>query len=253
MRRFLHRLKAGTEELNYGREILVDYATEVAADRRELRVLDIGLGTGTDLINIRTKCCALYPHLSLELHGLEAYPPNVEQARSHGITVSQANIESDRFPYPDQCFDLVVANQIIEHTKEIFWIYGEISRVLAPGGFVLTGVPNLASFHNRIALLFGIQPTSIELLGPHVRGVTKPGFRKFIEADGYFLHRTVKGSNFYPFRPRLSKILSRLLPSMSVGLFFKTERTSKPGNFVDVLKTRFFETNFFTGTSAQNP
>jgi hypothetical protein len=118
---------------------------------------------------------------------------------------------------------------------------------LKPQGFVLTGVPNLASLHNRVALLFGMQPTSIQVLGPHVRGFTAPGFTEFVETDGYFINKAVKGSNFYPFPPSISRFLSRLLPLMSVGLFFKTQRTSKPGVFIEVLKSRFFETPFFTG------
>jgi SAM-dependent methyltransferase len=156
-------------------------------------------------------------------------------------------VERQKFPFESEFFDVVIANQIVEHTKDLFWIYSEISRVLKPQGYVLTGVPNLASFHNRIALLLGLQPTAIEVLGPHVRGFTAPSFIQFIETDGFFINRAIKGSNFYPFRPAVSRVLSRLFPLMSVGLFFKTQRTSKPGLFIEVLKARFFETAYFAG------
>jgi SAM-dependent methyltransferase len=247
MRKFLLKLKAGTEELNYGREVLSRYALEIAAGKGELRILDIGLGSGKDLINIRQKCAAAYPGLKLDLYGFECYPPNVEAARKEGIQVLAGNVENERFPFGDQFFDIVVSNQILEHTKEVFWIFSELSRVLKPGGYALSGVPNLASLHNRAALLFGLQPTSIEVLGPHVRGFTAPSFIKFVETDGYFVNEAVKGSNFYPFPPSISRHLSRLFPLMSVGIFFKTRRTTKPGRFIEVLKSRFFETNFFAG------
>ena len=247
MRQFLLKLKAGTEELNYGREVLADYALEIARGKTHLRILDIGLGSGKDLINIRQKCLQANPALKLELFGLEYYMPNVAAARQQGIQVFNANVETDTFPFGDGFFDIVLSNQILEHSKEVFWIFSEISRVVKIHGYVLTGVPNLASFHNRIALLLGLQPTSIEVLGPHVRGFTAPSFIKFVETDGYFKNLTVKGSNFYPFPPALSKPLSRLFPQMSVGIFFKTQRMDKAGTFIEVLKSRFFETNFFAG------
>jgi SAM-dependent methyltransferase len=247
IREFLLRLKRGTEELNYGRNVLARYVLEIAAGKTNLRILDIGLGQGKDLINIRERCAEEYPGLKLECYGFEYYQPYAAAARAQSIHVFAGDVERDRYPFDDQSFDVVVANQIVEHTKDIFWIYSEISRILTPQGFILTGVPNLASFHNRMALLFGIQPTGIEVLGPHVRGFTAGSFIKFIETDGYFVNRAVRGSNFYPFRPAISGPLSRLFPLMSFGIFFKTERTEKPGTFIEVLKSRFFETSYFAG------
>ena len=98
-------------------------------------------------------------------------------------------------------------------------------------------------------LLFGEQPTCIEPLSAHVRGFTKPAFERFVTADGYFRILEVKGTNFYPFPPRLSKVLSELFPTLAVSLFYLIQRTDKEGNFVDVLKSRFFETPYFRGNS----
>ncbi len=248
MRKFLLKLKAGTEELNYGREVLANYMLEISAGKKHLRILDIGLGAGKDLVNIRRQCLAANPQLKIELYGLECYPPNVEAAKKQDIQVFPVNIETHRFPFENEYFDVVLSNQTLEHVKEVYWIFSEISRVLKPQGYVLSGVPNLASFHNRVALFFGLQPTSIQVLGPHVRGYTAPGFIEFVETDGYFINQAVKGSNFYPFPPLISRPLSRAFPLLSVGIFFKTQRTSKPGVFINVLKTRFFETPFFAGS-----
>ncbi len=241
----LRKLKAGTEHLNYGRDVIAAMAKNYASGRPKgvLRVLDLGLGTAADILNVRD---AVAPR-ECELHGLESWEPYAEAAREKGIAVVSANIERDVFPYGDGFFDLVVANQVIEHTKEVFWIFSEISRVLKPGGAAIVGVPNLASLHNRVMLLLGMQPSSIEMLGPHVRGVTRGGFRRFVTADGYFELEGVRGSNFYPFPAIAAKPLSRLLPSMSVSLFFLCRRTEKAGRFAEVLNSRFYETPFFVG------
>jgi hypothetical protein len=108
------------------------------------------------------------------------------------------------------------------------------------------GVPNLASLHNRIALLLGLQPPSIEPLGPHVRGFTRSAMCAFAECDGFFTVEEFAGSNFYPFPPALSRILAKSLPSLAVGSFYLLRRTEKQGAFIQVLDQRFFETPYRT-------
>ena len=247
LRKFLVNLKKNTEHLNFGREIVASWAeNNLKTTRGAVRLLDVGLGSGTDLMNIKNRL----KDKDLELFGIECYKPNVEAACSKGITVFEINIEHERIPVPDSYYDVVVCNQTVEHTKEIFWIFSEIHRVLKKDGVAIIGVPNMAALHNRFALLFGQQPTCVEILGPHVRGFTRPSFERFITCDGYYKILDFKGSNFYPFPPVISKPLSRLFPSYSVGIFFLIQKTEKDGNFSDVLKTRFFETPYYTGETS---
>lgn len=62
----------------------------------------------------------------------EAYPPNVERARtllaSRGVDVVEVGAEDDRLPFDNASFDLVSSR----HPVRPGW--SEISRVLAPGG-----------------------------------------------------------------------------------------------------------------------
>ena len=248
LRTFFTKIKKEWEYLNWGRAVVITLAKQYVSDEPNctLRILDLGSGRGDDLLNLQK---AFHPR-EIALFGVESHLPYAQLCREKGIHVIPANIEHETLPLDDRSMDLVVANQIIEHTKEIFWIFSEISRVLKPGGIVIVGVPNLASLHNRLLLMAGKQPTSIELLGPHVRGITKGSFKNFIMSDGYFEFLRVQGSNFYPFPAVVSKGLARLFPTLSVSLFFCCRRTSKEGRFIDVLKTRFYETEFFKGTIA---
>ena len=246
-RNLLSRLKHGTEGLNYGRDIVLTWSVESA--RRlsldTITILDIGVGKGVDLLNVKSALAAIPKQV--ELLGVECYEPNVQLARTNGITVFSVNIEYEAIPLQAGSIDLLIANQIVEHTKELFWIFSEISRVLKPGGQAIVGVPNLASLHNRIMLLLGEQPSSIELLGPHVRGFTRPAFTRFITCEDFFEVKEVKGSNFYPFPPTASKVLSKAMPTLSVGLFFLIERSHKKGCFIEILDSRFYETPYFRG------
>ena len=239
----LRRLKSGTEELNYGREIIARWAAAHLRDASAPRlVLDIGVGHGADLANIKRSCPT-----PLQLHGIECYPPSVKLAEQQGIAVSSLNIERERFPYPDASFDVVVANQVIEHTKETFFIFSEISRVLKTGGLAIIGVPNLASLHNRVALLLGLQPPGIRVLGPHVRGITKNGFAEFLVTGGFFKLEEFAGSNFYPLPRPVSQWMARLFPGLAVSSFYKLRRTGRSGTFVEALDKHLFETPYYRG------
>jgi SAM-dependent methyltransferase len=106
------------------------------------------------------------------------------------------------FPFDDGSFDIIIANQILEHTIELFWIFHEITRVLKKGGGkLIIGVPNLASLHNRFLLSIGRQPTSIKSASAHIRGFTKPDMVCFVNTCWPGGYKLVKwgGSNFYPF------------------------------------------------------
>ncbi len=256
LRDFFVRLKQGTEYLNYGRSIIADWGANHAIGRLaegETRVLDLGCGHGTDLLNIRKDVVSRLSHYGslseLGLYGIENYPPYVEECRREGIQVESLDVEHDPLPWKDGTFDVVVANQVLEHTKEIYWIVAEVVRVLKPGGIFLVGVPNLASLHNRLLLLFGQQPTAIQTHSAHVRGFTRRDFHRFAELGGYLKPAGVKGSNFYPFPPLLSRPLAALFPSLAWGAFFRLERTGKQGDFLECLQgeENFLETPFYGG------
>lgn len=240
IRQRLFALKSGTEYLNYGREIVATWGAAHCLSLDETPyLLDLGVGTAADLRNIDDNL-----ERDLALFGVDSYKSKVAVARKYNIAIAKLNIEQHALPYNDEYFDVVIANQVLEHTKEIFFIFSEVSRVLKKGGIFIIGVPNLASLHNRIALLLGLQPPSIEPLGPHVRGFTRSAMCTFAECDGFFLVEDFAGSNFYPFPPRLSKMLARAFPNLAVGSFYRLRRTQKPGVFIEVLDQRSFETPY---------
>jgi len=244
--RYLTKIRNGNEYLDYGREIIVKmagvYIESADVKQEEIKILDIGAGSGADLHNIQ--CC--YKKIS-QLYAIETNDQNIENCKVLGVIGYNLDIEKKRLPFEDGSIDIVIANQIIEHTKELFFIFSEISRVLKENGVAIIGFPNLAALHNRILLLLGEQPICIRLPGPHVRGITKGAFRQFITTDGYFTVEKIAGSNFFSFSPKLAGILAKAFPSASISLFFCCRRTKKKGTFINVLNSRFYETNFFTG------
>jgi ubiquinone/menaquinone biosynthesis C-methylase UbiE len=108
-------------------------------------VLDIGAGSGRDFGIARAV------ERNARLHAVEIRPqPSLLDLVPEPIAI---DIEHSRLPFDDESIDLIIANQTLEHTKEIFWIMHEITRVLKVGGHFILGMPNVASLHNRGLLL----------------------------------------------------------------------------------------------------
>lgn len=227
-------------ELNYGRDIIGSLLREA---RPFSAVLDIGAGRGYDLLAART----IEP--GVDLYAIECHGPNADHLRSCEICTFDLNIEREEIPLPAESIDVVISNQTFEHLKEVFWVLHEASRVLKVGGHLLVGVPNLASLHNRLLLIFGLQPTSIKNNSAHIRGYTRCDFVNLLGCfpKGYQL-QTWGGSNFYPLPRALARPAAKLFPSMAWAVFMHFKKTRPYGReFLDYPETMKLESNFFLG------
>lgn len=252
IRSFVKKMKEGTEYLNYGRPIIAKWGAEslLKIGSSNLVVFDTGCGHGDDLVGIRNQFEKLGGNSKvLKLTGVEGYAPFRAECKKLGIETFDLDIEKDQLPFDDGTVDIIVTNQVLEHTKEIFWIMSEYARILKPKGKLIIGVPNLASLHNRLLLLVGIHPTAQQSLSAHVRSFTLPDLKHFTETGSFFSFKERKGSNFYPFPPAISKVFASLFPSMAWGLFALFERTDQQGSFLECLQgeQNFLETPFYGG------
>ena len=90
--------------------------------------------------------------------GIDFADWNREKLKDRGIESVSINIESQPLPFENETIDLLIANQVLEHTKEIFFINHEVFRDLKVGGVLYLGVPNVLSLHNRLLGLMGFTP-----------------------------------------------------------------------------------------------
>ncbi len=244
----LKGLKAGTESESNGRHIIPPAAVQAAAGMQCPCILDIGAGWGIDLYAIRADLLDLGQ--APTIFAVETFPAAIAALSNNGISVTPIDIEHNRLPFEDETCDIVICNQVLEHTKEIFWVVAEIVRVLKIDGTCILGVPNLGSWHNRFALLLGYQPPAIAVFGPHIRGFTNSGLRRFLELGGLLKVTKIVGGNFYPFRPAVSRFLCRFFPGLAVSSFFLIKRTGS-GNFLSILDSNeassLVDTPYFRG------
>lgn len=224
-----------SRKLNYGRHIIEEWVKSINYSN----CLDIGGGEGKDLNIVKN----ISP--KSHLYSVEVMPQNITKLEKIGVKTYPIDIEENSLPFEDSSLDLIIANQIIEHTKQIFWIHHNIFKKLKVGGSLIVGVPNMASYYNRIFLLFGYQPKCIKINSAHVRGLTKKGYIEFLDEflrNGYEL-KDFKGSNFVPFPDQISYYLSMAFKNLSTSIFFHIKKTKKYDNqFIENIEK--FETNY---------
>ena len=226
--------------LNYGRNHFHRFLQQCNYSN----VLDLGAGRGHDLEIARQ----INP--DARLIAFEIFSEFADVLRRMDIEVHAVDIERDVYPLDDESIDVIITNQTLEHTKDLFWIMHESLRVLKTDGHLIIGIPNLAAWHNRLLLLLGRQPSCMQLYSGHIRGFTRRGLVRFMAEvfPNGLEYRGSGGGNFYPFPAKLAKPLSTVLPNLSVGLvtLFKKTRPYEDSCLRFPVE-RKLRTNFYLG------
>jgi SAM-dependent methyltransferase len=205
------------------------------------QVLDLGCGAGDDLSIV------LGQHPRAEAHGVDYGDWNAAALKQRGIQPVRVNIEQQALPFATGSFDLVIANQVMEHCKEVFWINHEVFRALKVGGIFYLGVPNVLSLHNRILALCGQHPTQYKSYSAHVRPFSIPDTKAFYRfvAPSVCRVRSVYGSQFYPFPGPIARLMADTFPGMAFSVFFAIEKIAEyQDEFINWPQSHALETNF---------
>lgn len=207
-------------------------------------VVDLGAGSGRDLQTVKR----LHPRARLV--AIEAGQEYARALNGKADRIYVVNIERDPLPLKDGEADLIIANQILEHTKEIFWIFHQVARSLRIGGHFLFGVPNVCSLHNRFLMMMGRHPTQHKLCSAHVRPFSKRDTTAFLNAcfPGGFKLVHFAGAQFYPFPGKIARMLANTIPTLAFSIFFLLQKVGEyRGEFATYPARALLETNFWTG------
>ena len=198
-------------------------------------MLDLGTHRGDFTVR-------LAEHLGAEsVSGIELIERHAAVARSRGIDVAIGDLD-EGIPFPSESFDVVHANQVIEHVRRTDVLLREVRRVLRPDGRALISTNNLSSWHNVVSLGLGMQPMPMHVsdeiivgnpLNPehrwghrdrgrtHLRLFTA---RALAELAGY--HglgvESIRAVGYYPLPPLLARLATRVDPvhgAFLVGVF----------------------------------
>jgi SAM-dependent methyltransferase len=177
-----------------------------APTRPARRLLDVGCWDGSATVRYAGL-------LRAEPLGVEIFAGPAQAARGRGVEVACLDLEREAFPWPDASVDMVIANQVLEHLKNVWHAMSEMARVLRPDGTLIVSVPNLASLHNRVLLALGRQPTTLRTAGPHVRAFAFREFRDFVAQGGALEIERALTVGFHPLPARWARPLNLLWPA----------------------------------------
>jgi SAM-dependent methyltransferase len=210
------------------------------ADYRQKLVDSLPTGEGVRLLDVGCDDGAFTERLARHVgtapenvFGIEIVDEARELARARGYDVRPGDLEA-RWPFDDGFFDVVCANQVIEHVKRLDHFVEEVRRVLRPGGRAVICTENLASWHNVAALVLGYVPfsmTNISSKGPvgnpyalhmgacatpneawqHVHVITQLGLRAIFEMHDFEI-RDEFAAGYYPFSGRFASRLATRSP-----------------------------------------
>src|SRR5436190_12849538 len=98
------------------------------------RVLDLGSGAGTDSL-VAAQMVGEQGHVT----GIDMTPAMLEKARLAAAEMGLANVEfvegeAERLPFPDESFDVIISNGVIDLIPDKDAVFSELHRVLVPAG-----------------------------------------------------------------------------------------------------------------------
>jgi SAM-dependent methyltransferase len=193
-------------------------------DLENARILDVGCGIGTYVRRFRT--------FSDDVHGIDPEQERVAEA-SRELPHIVLGV-GEALPYPDDHFDLVFSNEVIEHVHDDRRTAAEMVRVTRPGGAIVVFAPNRRypfethGAYIRGRYVFGNVPLVNWLpdpwrdrLAPHVRAYTARGLRELFAGQPV---RLVHHRGIYPGFDNVSARHRRIGGLLRRGLYL-AERT----------------------------
>jgi len=161
------------------------------------------------------------------IYGVEIVKSKAKEARNRGINIIVSDLNRP-LPFQGSSFDVVHANQVIEHLSNLDLFVSEIFRILKPGGYIIISTENASSWHNIFASIMGWQIFSLTNMSSKKLGIGNPlapwrnetkviptwthktifnylGLKEFLECHGFVDH-TILGAGYYPLPPYFGKL-----------------------------------------------
>jgi len=162
-----------------------------------------------------------------KVYAIEIIKKRADLAEKKGIKIKIGNLNS-KFPFKSNTFDVIHANQVIEHIGNLDSFLDEIYRVLKPNGYVIISTENASSWHNIFASLFGWQIFSLTNLSSKKAGLGNPlamhrneigkisswthktifsyyGLKEFFEVHSFKVSNLI-GAGYYPLPEKIGQI-----------------------------------------------
>jgi len=106
-----------------------------------VRILDAGCGKGSLMDWLASELPRLRPNLIFEVYGFDVADHGVQGKNvSTNPRIRTISIK-EPWPYPEEFFDVVISNQVLEHVAQPDDFFEEMKRTLKPNGFAAHQFP----------------------------------------------------------------------------------------------------------------
>ncbi len=162
--RFLNGLYDRASRLN--RANIIELVRESGGDGGSL--LDLGCDDGSWTMELAKACKAR------SVFGVEKVEDAARRAEDRGLTVFRVDLNAHLDELGTDQFDIVHANQVIEHVTNVDLFVAETFRILKPGGWAVVSTENGSSWHNVFAAIMGWQIFSSTNISEKMSGLGNP-------------------------------------------------------------------------------
>ena len=200
---------------------------------KNLKILDAGCGNGLfseQIIKIGN-----------EVWGIDENKVVLKEAKKRGVKIFEGDLEKN-FPFENEFFDGIWCKDVLEHIFYTEKFLKECHRILKPKGVLIITARNIASFSNRIRLIFGIYPLNVApsekgypgdehphpRFADHKRVFTKSIFEEVLKRLGFEVEKIT--SDFVCFNfgryndPPWSEFLGKIFPVLGEVLIAKARK-----------------------------
>ena len=191
-------------------------------------ILEIGCGTGENLHYYASKFGFSRAYC------VEIASSAEEKIREKGLVPLILDVNVDRIPLSDESIDVILFEEVVEHLYNSDLVMSEIKRLLKESGILVLSTPNLASWINRLSLLFGYQPFShdVSFLGGfgrfkyknqsngHIKSFTLRAMLEYLKFFGFEVLEVkgIEADGAPPLISRIDSIVSKI-PSLASHMF----------------------------------
>jgi len=215
--RFLEKMYSNAVDLNHKNIFSLFEKNEDA------KFLDLGCDEGSLTLQMAKKIG------TKNISGVEIVEERIKESQKKGIEVKSFDLNKC-FDFEDATFDVIHANQVIEHLYDSDVFLSEIYRTLKKGGYAaIISTENASSWCNVFASLMGWQIFSLTNFSSKKQGIGNPfalhrdggeahldswnhvriynirGLKEYFGTCG-FIAESIKGVGYYPFPASIGNI-----------------------------------------------
>ncbi len=160
--------------------------------KKATKILDVGCGNGVFSNSIIRKSNA-------EVWGIELMPKEAEIARKTLHKVFTGPCEEQINNLPDNYFEAIYFNDVLEHLVDPYMVLEKIKSKLAPNGVIISSIPNIR-YHNVFIKLIFKKEFEYQSFGvldkTHLRFFTGKSIKNMYQNLGFEIieHKGINGS-----------------------------------------------------------